>query len=293
MIPAWTATIGALAWGAVWGSFGNVLVHRWPRGESLVRPGSRCPACGVAIRWYDNVPVLSYLALGGRCRDCGAVISLRYPLMEATCAALAVGVWYRLASAALADIGAIDPATIGRFLIEFQVLWGLVVVSLVDFETLLVPDVVVVPLAGLAMAGQFLFEDGRPWLHLGTAAVGYLMVRVVFVAGWKALTGREGMGMGDGKILALLGAHLGPGPLPFVLVAGSIQGLLYVLATVASGRSPTPAGAGEPPASSLRETKIPFGPFLALAAIEAVFLAPIAAPWVADTPGLRVLFGFG
>lgn len=291
MIPLWATSLGAVAWGAIWGSFANVVVYRWPREQSLVRPGSRCPACGHPIRWYDNIPVLSWFVLGAKCRDCRAPISSRYPLVEATSALLAAAVWYRLANDALAYQWVVGPDTLGRFLIEFQVLWGLMTVSLVDLETLLVPDVIVLPLVGLALLGQLVFPEGRPLRNAIAAAAGYVVVHGVFVFGWRKLTGREGMGLGDGKILALLGAQLGPGVLPFALVGGAVQGLVYVLVVmVFLRRTPTPEGSGEAPASGWRDTKVPFGPFLALAAIEAVFLAPLVAPHVADLPILRVLF---
>ena len=290
-MPLWATVLVAVWWGAIWGSFANVVVYRWPRGESLVRPGSRCPRCGHAIRWFDNIPVLSWFVLGARCRDCDETIASRYPLVEATSALLAGAVWYRLAMEALASQGVVDPATIGRFLVEFQVLWGLMTVSLVDLETLLVPDVIVLPLVVLALVGQASFPEGH-LLHNSIAAVaGYLVVALLFVLGWKLLTGRAGMGLGDGKILALLGAHLGPFAIPFALVAGAVQGLIYVLVVmVFLRRSPTPPGSGEAPASGWRQVKVPFGPFLALSAIEAVFLAPLLAPHVADLPVIRVLF---
>jgi len=290
-MPLWATVLVAVWWGAIWGSFANVVVYRWPRGESLVRPGSRCPRCGHAIRWFDNIPVLSWFVLGARCRDCDETIASRYPLVEATSALLAGAVWYRLAMEALASQGVVDPATIGRFLVEFQVLWGLMTVSLVDLETLLVPDVIVLPLVVLALVGQASFPEGH-LLHNSIAAVaGYLVVALLFVLGWKLLTGRAGMGLGDGKILALLGAHLGPFAIPFALVAGAVQGLIYVLVVIVFlRRSPTPPGSGEAPASGWRQVKVPFGPFLALSAIEAVFLAPLLAPHVADLPVIRVLF---
>ncbi|MBN1774259.1 MAG: prepilin peptidase [Deltaproteobacteria bacterium] len=290
-MPLWLISLGAVAWGAIWGSFANVVVHRWPRGLSLARPGSRCPACGHPIRWYDNVPLLSWLLLGARCRDCGAGISMRYPLVEATSALLAGAVWYKLASDALLLDGRFDPSLMGRFLVEFQVLWGLMVVALVDLETLLVPDVIVLPLTALALLGQWMLPGGELLRHALAAAAGYLLVYLLFVLGWRLLTGREGMGLGDGKILALLGAQFGPLALPLVLVLAAVQGLVYVAVVMGLlGRSPTPPGADEPPARSVREVKVPFGPFLALGAIEAALLAPLAAVYVADWPLLHALF---
>ena len=174
---------------------------------------------------------------------------------------------------------------------EFHVVWGLLTVSLVDLEMLLVPDVIVLPLVVLALAGQALLPEGRLLRNAIAAAAGYAVVHVVFVFGWRLLTGRRGMGLGDGKILALIGAHLGPAVLPFILVTGAVQGLLYVLVVmVVLGKSPTPPGAEEPPPERVRETKVPFGPFLALAAVEAVFLAPLVAPLVAEVRVLRVFF---
>ncbi len=238
---------GAL-FGLVLGSFANVLVHRLPRGESIVWPGSRCPECGHPIAWFDNVPLLSWLLLRGRCRHCRAPISRRYPLVELAFAVLWGGV--------LAALGPTLPALGGGVFLSL-----LLVLALIDLETMLLPDVLTLggTAAGLALA----WLEGRlPDAAIGAAAGYGVFAAIAWI--YRRLTGREGLGGGDWKLLAMIGAFLGWRALPFVVFASALVGL------VVGGAWLVLAGRG------LR-AEIPYGPFLAAAA---------AGWWLAEALGL-------
>jgi leader peptidase (prepilin peptidase)/N-methyltransferase len=211
---------------------------------SLWRPRSRCPHCGHAIRWYDNIPVLSYLLLRRRCRDCGVAISARYPLVEALCAGLTVyAVWhFGLSVSALAAM---------------LLVWSLVALTFIDYDTQLLPDDITLPLLWLGllwnMQGGFVpLADAV----LGAVA-GYLLLWSVY-HGFRLLTGKEGMGYGDFKLLAALGAWLGWLSLPLIVLASSVVGaVIGISLVVAAGHD--------------RAHPIPFGPYLALGGIIALF----------------------
>src|SRR2546429_721381 len=175
--------------GASVGSFLNVVAHRVPRGESLIAPGSHCPNCASAIKPYDNVPVLGWLLLRGRCRHCDAAIAARYPLIEALTAALAVGV-------VLTKHSAVEIA-LGLSLVAV-----LVPVALIDFEHQIIPNKITLPAALVAVAiGLALHPQGVPeQLIAGAAAGGFLLT--------FALIYPRGMGMGDVKLAAVLGLFL-------------------------------------------------------------------------------------
>jgi leader peptidase (prepilin peptidase) / N-methyltransferase len=226
--------------GAVLGSFLNVVALRLPRRESLVRPASRCPACGTPIRPYDNIPVLSWLLLRGRCRSCSAPISVRYPLVEALTAALCVG-------AVLVGGGAAKVA------LHVALILLLVPIALIDLEHRIIPNRLTVLGALLALAlGTALDPSGEPErLIAGGAAGGALLL--------AALAYPAGMGMGDVKLAGVLGLFLGRdvGPaMLMALLAGTFVGAIVI------ARKGAEKG---------RKTAVPFGPFLALGAVVAVF----------------------
>ncbi len=233
--------------GAVVGSFLNVVILRLPERRSIVRPGSACAACGRPVRWYDNVPVLAFLWLRGRCRDCRARLSLQYPLVEAGMALLS---WL-----ALRRFGfSVDYA------IAFAFLAALVAISGIDIKIREIPDAISLP-------GTLLALLVSPWSGLVEgpldAVVGALggMGGLFFVAAlYEWLRDREGMGLGDVKLLGLIGAVLGWRALvPTLLVAsltGAAVGLGIVLAT---GRRDLALA-------------IPFGPFLAVGAAASLLL---------------------
>jgi leader peptidase (prepilin peptidase)/N-methyltransferase len=253
---------GTLLLGLVVGSFLNVVIHRLPRmmteewrrecaevnGEappphaaprlSLSSPGSRCPHCGHAIGPLENIPILSYLFLRGRCSACGGRIGVRYPLIEAITALLSIAVVWRFgpgweAAAALV------------------LTWGLVALAGIDLDTQLLPDAITQPLLwlGLLLSLAGLFTD--PQAAILGAAAGYLSLWGVFQL-FRLATGKEGMGYGDFKLLALLGAWLGWQYLPQILLGSAVVGALVGLALIASGRRG-------------RDIPIPFGPYLAVA----------------------------
>jgi leader peptidase (prepilin peptidase) / N-methyltransferase len=261
----WAALLGAAV-----GSFLNVVVARLPRGESLVRPGSRCPRCATPIRWYDNVPILSWLALRARCRACGAPISARYPLVEALGAGAALLAWSRhgLTAAALA---------------EFAFVAALLALAFIDLDTWLLPHAITWPLiaSGLALGAT-------GWTPAGTfaqaaygAGVGFAVFALVAWGGEKLLK-KEAMGWGDVWLLAGLGAWLGVKALLPVILLASVQGALVGIALIALGRAETGARAAvpEPPRAGGEDDEdwvpprhaVPFGPFLVAGALEWLWL---------------------
>src|SRR5438445_2989338 len=232
-----TATLGIL--GAIFGSFLNVVTHRMPRRESLLRPGSHCPACGVAIKPYDNVPVLSWMLLRGRCRSCAAPIAARYPLVEAVTAALCVG-------AALAHR---SPA---GMVLSVTLILLLVPAALIDLEHRIIPNKLTAAGAVLAIVlGLALDPAGEPArLLAGAGAGGFLLIAALAYPG--------GMGMGDVKLAAVMGLLLGravAAALAVALLAGVLAGVWII------ARKGAHAG---------RKTAVPFGPFLALGGLVAV-----------------------
>ena len=270
----------AAAWGAVWGSFFNVVIARLPRGESVVRPASRCMACGAPVRAWDNVPVLSYLWLRGRCRACGVRFSARYPLVELGTALLSAAIFWRFAGAN-ADAGEQVAVRLGRFAIYFAWAGALVVLALIDLDTKRLPDVITIPGTVLFFAGAFAAHD-VPWTERAIGvAVGYLFVRLVDF--YYYVLRREGLGLGDGKLLAMVGAVMGWRSIPIVLFVGSLAGSAIMIPVLLltgrrraapASRRPGPDTARdrtEGETASLRRTQIPFGPFLVMAALIYLF----------------------
>jgi leader peptidase (prepilin peptidase)/N-methyltransferase len=258
-------TAAAGLFGAIWGSFFNVAIARVPRGESVVSPGSRCGSCGAPIRATDNVPILSWLYLRGRCRACHAPFSARYPLVEALGALLGAALWWAFVASDPAEAPGVR---LGRFACYFAFGGVLLVLSFIDLATQLLPDVITLPAIPILYLSAF-GAHGADWLQrLIGAAAGYLFFRLIADFYFYVLK-REGLGLGDGKLLAVIGAVLGWRALPFVVFVGAIVGALcsIPIALVARRRG---AGSTEP----LRRMQIPFGPFLALAALAYLFAGP-------------------
>jgi leader peptidase (prepilin peptidase) / N-methyltransferase len=254
------AVAAAGVFGAIWGSFFNVCIARVPLGQSVVRPGSRCGSCGAPVRAADNVPIVSYLVLRGRCRACGAPFSARYPLVESLAALLAALLWWKLVAA---DPEGATAVRMARFALYFAFAGTLVVLSFIDLDTKLLPDVITLPAIPVLFLAAFGAHD-VPWLdRLIGAAAGYLFVRLIADFYYYVLK-REGLGLGDGKLLALIGAVLGWRALPLVVFAGALLGSLISLPILIVKRRGTE---GE----SLRHVQIPFGPFLALGALIYLF----------------------
>lgn len=238
--------------GAMTGSFLNVCIYRLPLGRSVIRPRSSCPACGALIRAYDNVPLLSFVLLRGRCRDCRAPVSWRYPAIELLTAVLAVAI--------LRSEGLSLHAAAG-----FCFVSALLTVSVIDLDHQIIPDRISLPGIVLGFACALLL--GRPpWTEslIGLLVGGGSLWAVA--EGYYRITGREGMGGGDVKLLAMIGAFLGWRALPVTLMLASFGGSLVGLALIVTGRR----GARVP---------IPFGPFLAAGAVCALFFGDSLLAW--------------
>jgi leader peptidase (prepilin peptidase)/N-methyltransferase len=238
--------------GLMLGSFLNVLIHRLPLGESIVFPGSRCPHCRTRIRAYDNVPVFSYVLLGGKCRACRTPISMRYPLVEAATAAafcLQALVW-------------IDwPLVLAQRL----VFTGLLVALFgTDLETQRLPNALTLPGIAIGLVFALAVPPGLVDALIG-AALGAAILWVIRW-GWYRATGVEAMGLGDVKMLAMIGAFLGWRQVWLVLFLASVSGaVLGVGLAMARGRS--------------MQTRLPFGTFLAIAAFIASVVGDRLLEW--------------
>ncbi len=226
--------------GAVIGSFLNVCIYRIPAGDSIVSPGSRCPGCGTEIRWYRNIPILSFLFLRGRCAACGMRISPRYPLVEALTGILFVLVFFHFG-----------------FRWATPVYWvftaALVAITFIDLDHQIIPDNISLPGIPIGFLCTFLI----PWISWTDSLFGILLgggSLFLVAAIYELLTKKEGMGGGDIKLLAMIGAFLGwQGVLPVIFLgsfAGSLVGVPLMLIGKSGGK-----------------TAIPFGPFLALGAL--------------------------
>lgn len=252
----------AFVLGSIYGSFLNVAVHRLPRDESLVRPGSRCPRCRAPIAWFDNVPILSWLLLRGRCRGCRRPISARYPAVEAASGLLAAALWLRWPGA---------PAWAGAATLAGG---ALLAVAMIDAETMLIPDELSLGLvaAGILAAPWNPYVSGAgPWWavarSLRGAGLGFAMGWLIAEIGEAAMK-KEALGGGDVKLLAGVGAWAGATGAFDCLLLGSLAGSIYGVCLILAGR----AGRSDP---------IPFGPFLAAGAVFDLFLLlPLGWPLV-------------
>jgi leader peptidase (prepilin peptidase) / N-methyltransferase len=263
---AWLASPVAVAaaavFGAIWGSFFNVCIARVPAGQSIVRPGSRCGACAAPVRALDNVPILSYFWLRGRCRACGAPFSVRYPLVELLGAVGAAALWSLVVAG---DPDGALAVRLARFVYDFAFVGVLVVLSFIDLETLLLPDAITLPAIALFFLAGFGVHEATWLARIIGAVAGYVFVRLIADFYYYVLK-REGLGLGDGKLLALIGAALGWKALPFVVFAGSICGTVISLPILLATRRRRAAD------ESLRDVQVPFGPFLAIGALVYLFV---------------------
>jgi leader peptidase (prepilin peptidase)/N-methyltransferase len=236
--------------GAAVGSFLNVVAHRLPAGASVVRPRSACPSCGVAIASYDNIPIVSWVVLGGRCRGCGAGISVRYPVIEALTAGLFAWVAVR------AD----TPAELWPGLAFVAML---VVVAAIDLEHRIVPNRVLAPAALGAIALYAIFDPGRIPENL-VAAAGAGGFLLVFALAYPA-----GMGMGDVKLAAVMGLYLGRAVAPALFVGFLVGAAVGVAIVLARG-------------SEARKRAIPFAPYLALGGVVGQLYGNEIVDWYLD-----------
>ncbi|HEY7516130.1 MAG TPA: prepilin peptidase [Vicinamibacteria bacterium] len=242
----------ALVVGLIVGSFANVCVHRLPRGQSIVTPRSRCPACGAGIASFDNVPVLSYLVLRGRCRRCRAPISFRYPAVEAVNGLLYLGLAH-----------AYGPS--GRTVAFMAFATAVLVLSLIDLEHQLLHDVITLPGTAAGLLASFLPGSRVSPLESLVAAGGGFLALFAVNAAYRAVRGTDGFGGGDPKMVAMLGAFLGPRETLLALFVASVAGTVVGLALmVFCGRS--------------AQHRLPLGTFLGLGALVSLFAgAPILA----------------
>lgn len=294
-VTHWLFGLAVVVFGALVGSFLNVVVYRMPLGLSVVHPGSRCGACGTAIAPWNNIPVLSWLLLGGKAACCKAPFSIRYPMVEAATAALAYAIWSRLV---LPMDGRAAPEldfALGAFALLFTFAAMLLVIALIDLDTLRIPDVLSLPLIPLGLATAWAFGSVT---HVSTeqSLFGILIgggTLLVVTYGYFAITGREGMGLGDYRLMAGVGAFLGWQSLLFLLIASAVQGLVFagvvkvfrLEGALPRLDDPLPAGfsdgneAQQPEAASEPDgpvpLAVPFGPFIALAALEWLLFEPL------------------
>ncbi|MBI5599537.1 MAG: prepilin peptidase [Deltaproteobacteria bacterium] len=236
------------AFGAAVGSFLNVCIHRIPRGISVVSPGSRCPACGSSIRFYDNIPIISYVFLLGRCRNCNAPISAEYPLVELLVAAAGVFLygWFGLTAA---------------FALNFILVSALVAITFIDLRHRIIPNVISLPgiAAGFIMSVIASYPDvysGAASSLLGLSAGGVVLIAIS--AAYYFVARQAGMGGGDVKLLAMIGAFLGWKGVLFTLFAGSFAGAAVGAALMLVWGKKS-------------KYAIPFGPFLAFGAVTYIF----------------------
>jgi leader peptidase (prepilin peptidase)/N-methyltransferase len=286
-VPAWLVLISAFAFGSIWGSFFNVAIYRWPRELSVVRPPSSCPSCQARVAARYNVPILGYLFLRGKAACCGVPLSPRYPVVEALSGVLCLALAQRYIVSAIDE----TPLWLAGLttLAYFAFVGGLIIATFVDLEFMEIPDEVSLPGAAFGLAtAVFRDQPGAEAAALG-AGGGFLIIQLLFVWSYEHLTGRRGMGEGDSKLLMMIGAFLGWQGALFAVFAGAAQGLVtFVLTRITSlvaGDAPEPAAASGEDAAASEEGeeddepepqywghfKLPFGPFLALGALEYLF----------------------
>ena len=272
------ALAAAFLFGTLWGSFANVCIYRWPptdahpRGRSVVAPGSHCFACGKPVRWYDNVPLVSWLWLRGKCRDCGAAFSARYLIVEALTGVLFAVMWWYAVDLS-ASLEPLDDRILRWFIyVAFATL--LVVITFIDLDHKLILDKVTYPAIPAFYGLGLLLPETRWYDGLIGAAVGYGIVRLI-ADGYWLLTKREGMGYGDGKLLAIIGALLGWKAVVISLFGGAVIGSVIGIGALLARRAPQESAEGDDDAS-IGRTELPFGPFLAAAAVGYV----LAEPWI-------------
>ena len=248
----WVIYIFAVLFGLVIGSFLNVCIYRLPEGPQLWKPPrSFCPSCRRQIDWYDNIPILSYFILRGRCRSCGARISPRYPAVEALSAL-----------AAAANLYAFGPSA--QAVIFYLFTCALVVITFIDVDYKIIPDVISIPGIVIGLALSPLLPATFVESLIGAAVGGGVLYGVILV--YYLLTKREGMGMGDVKLLAMIGAFLGWKSLPFVLLVSSFTGTLVGVGLMILARKD-------------RRYAVPFGPFLSLGAVSYLFFGDPVIAW--------------
>ncbi|OQY15502.1 MAG: prepilin peptidase [Desulfobacterium sp. 4572_20] len=222
--------------GAIIGSFLNVCIYRLPKRESLLFPSSHCTHCNEPIKFYDNIPIVSYIILGGKCRRCKKHISVRYPVVEGLSGLLCIALFIKY-----------------------------VIITFIDIDYQFIPDIISIPGIFIGIGASFFI----PLISLFESLFGILIgggFLFIVAIGYKWLTGRDGMGGGDIKLLAMAGAWLGWKAIPFILLSSSLIGALIGGGSLLINKK------------GLRY-KIPFGPFLSLASIIYIFFGPELINW--------------
>ena len=240
-----------VALGLAIGSFLNVCIYRLPLGESVVSPPSRCPSCGRGLRWFENVPVLGYVLLGGRCRTCRVALSLMYPIVEAGTALLFVLQYWQLGWQPLLAVRLLFVA-------------AMIVLFAIDIQHRILPNIITLPGVAVGVAASFLFEPG--WLAslIGVAAGGGALWAVG--EAYFRIRGEEGMGMGDVKMLAMIGAFLGWQLMLVTLLIASLTGSVFGGAMILLNRG------------SMKYA-LPLGSFLAAGALIATHVGQPLLEW--------------
>ncbi len=240
-----TVFIFFFMFGSIIGSFLNVVILRLPDEEqSIVFPGSHCPKCGTDLHWYDNIPMLSYLFLGGKCRSCKTKISVQYPIVELCMALLSMALYNKFGISL-------------EFLFYFIFAAALLVIIFIDIQHQIIPDEISLPGIIVGFICSFLTSIVT-WQQsgLGILIGGGILYAIAF--GYFLFTKRDGMGMGDIKLLAMIGAFLGYQSLLYIVFASSLTGsIVGIAAMIKQGKG--------------GQTRIPFGPFLALSALSYLF----------------------
>ena len=258
MLPSLLLPAFAFIFGMVVGSFLNVCICRLPKNESIISPPSHCPGCSCQIRWYDNIPVVSYLFLRGKCRGCGTHISLQYPSVELLNGILTLCLFHRF-----------GPTL--AFAVLFLLCSALVVITFIDIEHQIIPDEISLPGIAIGFICSF-FLKGHSWLNslLGILLGGGTLLLVAYT--YQRVTGKDGMGGGDIKLLAMMGAFLGWKAVPFIVFAsslvGSVIGISIMLLQKKDGK-----------------LAIPFGPYLAFGAVLYIFYGKPLIRWYLGLSG--------
>ena len=242
----------SIIFGAMVGSFLNVCIHRLPKEESIVRPGSHCPKCKTPIRFYDNIPLLSYLLLGGKCRHCKAPISIQYPIVEAITA---------LSSFFLFITFGVSLS----FFYYFSFVAALIAITVIDLYHQIIPDVISLPGIVIGLLGSLVIPQITFWSSLiGVISGGGSLFLVATVYQW--LFKREGMGGGDVKLLAMIGAFLGwKAVILTIFLSSFIGSIIGITVMLIKGKD--------------FKYAIPFGPFLALGAVISLFWGENLISW--------------
>lgn len=234
------------------GSFLNVCIYRLPGGKSIIRPASACPECGTAIRWYDNIPLISYVILRGRCRGCKTPISIRYPIVELLCGLFAMTSWMHFGNSLSA-------------LIYFIFVAALLVITFIDIDHRIIPDIISLPGIPLGFLASLILPQLK-WSDslIGILAGGGSLLAIAW--GYQLITRKDGMGGGDIKLLAMIGAFLGWKGVLFTIMASSLIGTVVGIILMLRARKGI-------------KMALPFGPFLSIGAIIYLFFGPQLIAW--------------